>query len=105
VPKLITIAKTTEIPENEGRAFPVGDRMIAVFQVDGTFFAMDDFCPHQGASLSAGWIHDGCVACPWHAWRFQLTDGTWMDNPKIKTETYPVTIQGDDILVELPEDA
>jgi len=105
VPKLIAIAKTTEIPENEGRAFPVGDQMIAVFQVDGTFFAMDDFCPHQGASLSAGWIHDGCVACPWHAWRFQLTDGTWMDNPKIKTETYPVTLQGDDIFVELPGEA
>lgn len=105
MPNLIAIAKTTEIPEKEGRAFPVGDRMIAVFQVEGKFYAMDDFCPHQGASLSAGWIHDGCVACPWHAWRFQLTDGTWMDNPKIKTETYPVTVQGDDILVELPQTA
>lgn len=103
MPNLIAIAKTADIPENEGRAFPMGDRMIAVFQVEGKFYAMDDFCPHQGASLSAGWIHDGCVACPWHAWRFQLTDGTWMDNPKIKTETYPVTIQGDDIFVELPQ--
>lgn len=79
--------------------------MIAIFNVDGKFFAMDDFCPHQGASLAGGWIHDGCVACPWHAWRFQLTDGAWLDNPKIKAETYPVHIVGEQIQVELPNDS
>lgn len=102
MPESIAIAKTTDIPEGEGRAFPCGDRMIAVFRVDGRFFAMDDFCPHQGASLAGGWVHNGCVACPWHAWRFRLDDGTWMDNPKIKTDTFPVTVQGDTILIELP---
>lgn len=76
--------------------------MIAVFHLEDRFCAIDDFCPHQGASLAGGWVHDGCVACPWHAWRFNLEDGAWLDNPKIKVETYPVTIQGDDILVELP---
>ncbi len=76
--------------------------MIAVFHMEDRFYAIDDFCPHQGASLAGGWVHEGCVACPWHAWRFNLEDGAWLDNPKIKVETYPVTIQGDDILVELP---
>jgi nitrite reductase (NADH) small subunit len=76
--------------------------MIAVFHMEDRYYAIDDFCPHQGASLAGGWVHEGCVACPWHAWRFNLEDGAWLDNPKIKVETYPVTIQGDDILVELP---
>jgi nitrite reductase (NADH) small subunit/3-phenylpropionate/trans-cinnamate dioxygenase ferredoxin subunit len=102
VPEKFAIAKTSDIPEGEGRAFPCRDRMIAVFHVDGNFYAMDDFCPHQGASLAGGWIHDGCVACPWHAWRFQLDDGAWTDNPKIKTDTFPVTIQGEDVIIELP---
>jgi nitrite reductase/ring-hydroxylating ferredoxin subunit len=54
--KRITVAKTTEIPLNEARAFPVGDRMVAIFNQAGVFHAMDDFCPHMGASLAGGWI-------------------------------------------------
>lgn len=103
MPKEIEIAKTSDIPNGEGKAFPVGDRMIAVFHVDGVFYAMDDFCPHQGASLAAGWIHDGSIACPWHCWRFTLSNGEWLDNPKIKTETFPVTVRGEAICIEVPD--
>jgi nitrite reductase/ring-hydroxylating ferredoxin subunit len=102
VPEFFPIAKTSDIPAGEGRAFPCRDRMIAIFHIDGQFYAMDDFCPHQGASLAGGWVHNGCVACPWHAWRFSLEDGTWMDNPKIKTDTFPLQVVGDEIVVELP---
>ena len=98
----IAIAKTSDVPLGEGRAYPCRDRMIAIFNIDGQFHAMDDFCPHQGASLAGGWVHEGCVACPWHAWRFRLDDGSWLDNPKIKVDTFPVTIDGDDIYVEIP---
>jgi nitrite reductase (NADH) small subunit/3-phenylpropionate/trans-cinnamate dioxygenase ferredoxin subunit len=76
--------------------------MVAIFRVGDEYHAMDDFCPHQGASLAAGWIHDGCVACPWHAWRFALSDGTWLDNPKIKADTFPVFVEGDQLIVEMP---
>ena len=95
----VFVSKRQDIPTNEGRAFPVGDRMIAIFETEGNYYALDDFCPHQGASLAAGWIHDGCVACPWHAWRFALSDGTWMDNPKIKTEHFDIQVRGDDLYV------
>lgn len=97
------VAKIEDIPKNEGRAFPVGDRMIAIFESQGKYYALDDFCPHQGASLSAGWIHDGCVACPWHAWRFSLADGSWTDNPKIKTDHFEVKVQDSSIMVGLPK--
>lgn len=99
----VLVATTDQIPKNEGRAFPVGDRMIAVFESQGDYFALDDFCPHQGASLSAGWIHDGCVACPWHAWRFALADGTWMDNPKVKTDHFAVQLRDSEIYVAIPK--
>ena len=102
--KKVIVAKTSDIPVNEARAFPVGDRMIAIFNQGDKFFAMDDFCPHMGASLAGGWI-DGCtVSCPWHAWRFSLTDGTWLDNPKIKLDIFAVSVEGDDIHVELPDE-
>ncbi len=48
----------------------------------------------MGASLGDGWVEDGCVACPWHAWRFRLSDGAWLDNPKIKTQVFPVRLVG-----------
>jgi nitrite reductase (NADH) small subunit/3-phenylpropionate/trans-cinnamate dioxygenase ferredoxin subunit len=102
VAQWIEVADTSEIPLNEGKAFPVGDRMIAIFRVGDDYHAMDDFCPHQGASLAGGWIHDGCVACPWHAWRFKLTNGEWLDNPKIKTDVFPVELRGTKVFVEIP---
>lgn len=75
--------------------------MIAVFNRDGVFHAMDDFCPHMGASLACGWIQEDSVACPWHAWRFSLHDGGWLDNPKIKVEIFPVHIEGDEVQIEI----
>jgi nitrite reductase (NADH) small subunit/3-phenylpropionate/trans-cinnamate dioxygenase ferredoxin subunit len=99
----VMVAKTGDIPKNEGRAYPVGDRMIAVFESEGRYYALDDFCPHQGASLAAGWIHEGCVACPWHAWRFALSDGTWMDNRKIKTDHFDVQVRNSEIYVGIPK--
>lgn len=104
MPNRIAVAKTSDIPVNEARAFPVGDRMIAIFNENGVFHAMDDFCPHMGASLAGGWIDAGTVACPWHAWRFSLADGCWLDNPKIKVSIFAVHVVGDSIEVEITDE-
>ncbi len=103
--EFIAVAKVGDIPEGEGRAFPVNGQMVGLFLVDGEYLAINDFCPHMGASLSAGYVEDGAVSCPWHAWRFCLKDGSWLDNPKskLKTDSYEVQIQGDEILVKVPD--
>ena len=102
-PPFVTVARVGEIQEGRGRAFPVGKRMVAVFLNAGEYFAIDDFCPHQGASLAEGHV-DGCtVACPWHYWRFSLEDGSWLDNPKISVEKYRVRVRGQEIQVQVPE--
>lgn len=100
-----TVCQTSAIPEGEGRAFPLNGTLVAVFRRDGTFYAINDSCPHMGASLAAGYL-EGCdVICPWHAWKFCVKDGLWMDNPKskVKTESYAVRIEGDNVLVEVPK--
>ena len=99
----IAVAKVGDIPSGEGRAFAVNGRMVAVFNEDGTFSAIDDFCPHMGASLAGGWLEKGTVTCPWHAWRFCIRDGTWCDNPRIKIDAFEVKVEGEDILVRVPE--
>lgn len=98
-----TVAKVGDIPEGQGRAFPIQDWMVAVFHVGGEYFAINDFCPHMGASLAEGHVENGIVICPWHAWRFKVCDGTWCDNPRIKTDSFQVRVVGDEIQVRVPE--
>ncbi len=81
----------------------VAGRLVAVFQDQGKYFAIDDLCPHMGASLGAGDVYEGAVVCPWHAWRFKLCDGTWCDNPRIKIDAFEVKVEGDEIMVKVPE--
>lgn len=97
--EFVAVAKIEEIPEGQGRAFPVNDQMIAVFNEGGQFRAIDDSCPHQGASLAEGYICEGEVSCPWHAWRFRLDDGTWADNPRLRVNAYDVKIEAGQVWV------
>lgn len=94
-----TVARVGEIPEGSGRTYTVQGRMVAVFNQQGEYLAIDDLCPHMGASLAGGYVEDGVVSCPWHAWRFRLCDGTWCDNPRIKIDSFPVRVIGDEIQV------
>jgi nitrite reductase (NADH) small subunit len=100
-----TVARVGDIPSGEGRAFEVSGRMIALFHVDGKYTAIYDTCPHLGASLATGYVEDGGVTCPWHAWRFCIESGVWLDNPKsaLRQQTYEVRVVGDEIQIRLPE--
>ncbi len=100
-----TVAKVGEIPEGQGRSFPVNGTMVGVFLSGGKYLAINDFCPHMGASLADGHVEDDAVMCPWHAWRFSLKDGTWLDNSKsqIRSACYEVRIEGQEIQVSVPE--
>jgi nitrite reductase (NADH) small subunit/3-phenylpropionate/trans-cinnamate dioxygenase ferredoxin subunit len=98
----LTVCRAGEIPEGEGRAVEVGGKLVAVFKVDGQFHAIDDVCPHMGASLSEGYVERGIVTCPWHAWRFRLSDGAWADNPRLKIGCYAVRVLNDEVQVQVP---
>ncbi len=98
-----TVCKVQDVPEGEGKVVPVGRKILAIFRSGERFYAVDDVCPHMGASLGGGYVENETVTCPWHAWRFRLTDGAWADNPrgKIKIGCYAVRIQGDEVQVRL----
>jgi nitrite reductase/ring-hydroxylating ferredoxin subunit len=97
----VTVAKVGSIPDGRGEAFYVNGRMVAVFNIGGQYKAIDDICPHMGASLGSGEVAGGVVTCPWHAWRFRVCDGTWVDNPKLKIDTFDVRVVGDEIQVRV----
>ncbi len=95
------VCKVNEVPAGEGKTISLGKKLIALFALDGSYYAIDDVCPHMGASLSGGHLEKDIVTCPWHAWRFRITDGTWADNPRIKIGCYPVRVIGDEIQIEV----
>lgn len=99
MPEFEKIGKVSDIQPGEGQSYTIGDKIVGVFNVNGEFHAINDLCPHMGASLSAGYL-DGCaVSCPWHAWRFDVVEGTWCDNPRLKIETFEVKIEGEELWV------
>src|SRR5262245_66183504 len=97
-----TVCRVVDIAEGEGKTVSVNNKLIAVFRQNGQFFAIDDVCPHMGASLSGGYMENNIVTCPWHAWRFRLTDGAWADNPRLKIGCYQVRVAGDEVQVQAP---
>jgi nitrite reductase (NADH) small subunit len=98
-----TVCRVGDVREGDGKTVVVGRKIIALFRVGEELFALDDVCPHMGASLSTGHIENGIVTCPWHAWRFRLSDGAWADNPRLKTGCYPVRVVGDDVQIQIEE--
>ncbi|NUQ61952.1 MAG: Rieske (2Fe-2S) protein [Pirellulales bacterium] len=99
----VTVAKVGEISEGRRTAFPVGDRDVAVFHVGGKYYALDDFCPHMGASLGTSGVYGDTVVCSRRMWAFNLSDGVCVDVPTLKGETIEVRAQGSEIQVRVPE--
>lgn len=99
--EFMKVASTGDIPPGSGISVEVGDKPIAVFNCDGTFYAIDDTCPHQGGPLGEGEIEGTVVACPWHEWRYDVCTGVNVDDDDCKVASYPTKIDGTDILVEV----
>jgi nitrite reductase (NADH) small subunit len=96
-----TVCRAEELPEGESRTVELGGKLIALFHHEGQYFAIDDVCPHMGTSLGGGYVEDGIVTCPWHAWRFRLADGAWADNPRLKIGCYPVRLENGVIQIQI----
>jgi nitrite reductase (NADH) small subunit/3-phenylpropionate/trans-cinnamate dioxygenase ferredoxin subunit len=96
-----TVCPITDLIEGQGKTVEVGGKLIALFQDQGRFYAIDDVCPHMGASLGEGYLEGGIVTCPWHGWRFRLADGAWADSPRIKIGCYPVRVENEEIQIQL----
>lgn len=94
-----TVARVADLPEGEAVTVKLDNKLIAVFLQQGQYYAVDDVCPHMGASLAEGHVENLVVTCPWHAWRFRISDGVWMDSPRVKIGCYAVRVVGDEIQV------
>jgi nitrite reductase/ring-hydroxylating ferredoxin subunit len=95
------VAGVEEVPPGEARVVEAGGRMLALFNVQGTFFAIDNACAHRGGPLGEGDVDGAVVTCPWHAWRWDVRTGANVNNPAVKLACFPVTVEGASLLVDL----
>ena len=102
--RLVKVAKVSEIPENGVRGFDVEDRQVAVCRINGEFFAFDEICSHQYASLAEGWLEDHTIECPMHGAQFDVRTGEALTLPATENiRTYPVLIKDDDVYIKLED--
>ena len=97
----IRIASVTDCPPGTAREFVAGDRIVAIFNVDGHYYAMDGICPHQGGPLGKGQLSQTMVTCPWHGWRFDVRTGQHETSPSVCHPAFPVKTQGTDLFVNV----
>jgi NAD(P)H-dependent nitrite reductase small subunit len=96
------VAAAADVREGEAIAVNVGDLQIALCRVDGTIYAFENVCPHAFALLSDGFIEGIEIECPLHAARFEISTGQCLAPPADRDlVTYPVVVEGDDVLVEI----
>ena len=98
----IQLAKADEIPSGRGVARTADDRRVALFRNGDRWHAMDEACPHQGASLADGAFHEGRVICPLHSWVFDAETGQCPRGTHEGVRVYPARREGDWIEIELP---
>jgi nitrite reductase/ring-hydroxylating ferredoxin subunit len=97
------IAGTQEVAPGTGKQFTIGGRKVALFNVAGVFYAIDDNCPHRGAPLSEGECSGTELTCPWHGARFDLRTGANLGPPaQTPVASYRVELADDEVRIDLP---
>jgi nitrite reductase/ring-hydroxylating ferredoxin subunit len=87
------VCRAEALPPGEARLVRAAGRELALFNIDGTFHAMEDTCLHAGGPLHEGTLRGNVVICPWHQWEFDVTNGACNLNPVVSLDTFEVRIR------------
>jgi nitrite reductase/ring-hydroxylating ferredoxin subunit len=100
--EFVEVARLEEVPPGKGTTVSVGNTDVALFNVDGTIYAMEDSCLHQGQSLGSSELDGKVVTCRGHGWRYDVTTGSTLHVPGYGVATYPVKVEDGRIMVAVP---
>lgn len=100
---LHSVAKVTDLKPGDCLSVEAGGIGVALFNADGTIYALNNTCPHAGGPLGEGFLDGHIVECPWHGWRYNVKTGERVENPDFKVACYPVQVEGNEIRVLLPD--
>jgi nitrite reductase (NADH) small subunit len=100
----IRAAELSACPPGAALECVVEDRIVALFNVDGTIYALDGVCPHQGGPLGKGCLTGTIITCPWHGWQFDVRSGQHSLSRSIRQPAFPARIEGGAIWIDLGDD-
>jgi len=105
--QFVKVTTRAEFEELEGgRVVEVGGQKIAIFNVGGRYYAIENTCPHRGGPLAEGKIEGDEVICPWHGSRFNVQTGAVLEPPARQgVRSFAVRVTGDDVEVEIGEES
>ena len=96
------VATAAEVPPGQAKLVEAGGKRIALFNVGGAYYAIDDTCPHRGGSLSQGPVEGETVTCPLHGSKFEIKTGAVLAPPAATgVASYRVRVSGLDVEVEV----
>jgi len=95
----VAVAKVGDLKPDQAKVVEVNGQRVALYNVDGAFFATQDTCKHAGRSLGGSVLEDGIVTCNGHGWRYDVRTGVAEHNPDIALQRFPVKVDGDTVLL------
>ncbi|MBI3921891.1 MAG: non-heme iron oxygenase ferredoxin subunit [Armatimonadetes bacterium] len=101
MPAFVKVAEVGELSPGDCKHVELDSDEIALFNVEGEYYALHGICPHQGGPLGDGYTDGEVVSCPWHGWQFNVKSGQSPMIPGISVQSYPVRIEGGEIQVEV----
>jgi len=100
--KRVKVAQTSDLSPGTGKVVQADGRNLALFNVEGTFFAIDNTCTHRGGPLGEGELSGDTVECPWHGAHFNVKTGAVARPPApAGVPSFPVHLEGNDVFVEI----
>src|SRR5205823_11827297 len=96
----VRTAKTNEITPGTIREFQVEGKTVALANIGGKYYAINNTCLHRGGPLGQGVLNGTIVTCPWHGWEYDVATGKVKQNPAVGVDCYPVEVRGEDIRSE-----
>ena len=97
----VLAAKTTDVPPGAVHEFQVAGKPLALANVAGKFFAINNTCLHRGGPLGQGSLQGTIVTCPWHGWEYDVTTGKLLQNPSMGVACYATEVRGEEIFVDI----
>ena len=97
--EFVFAAEAASLAPGHGRTVHLKGREFALWNVDGSFYCLDDACPHRGGPLGAGCLQDGLVYCPLHGWGFDPRTGACATRPDRPVQSYPTRVVDGQVLV------
>jgi nitrite reductase/ring-hydroxylating ferredoxin subunit len=97
----VRTVRLDEVPSGTVRELQIEGKTVALANVGGQLYAINNTCLHRGGPLGQGPLDGIVVTCPWHGWQYHVTTGKVVQNPAVGVDCYAVEVRGQDVFVDV----